>query len=350
MKHFTTGLTLVFIVALIMSGCTPGSTTTDTVTVSSESSQIATTTTQTSVSETTAADVKFDGRYIDVHTHISPSGMTVEQIIANMDAEGIDKMVIMSVPAGLNDTQEQYGIPAAAEQYPNRFISLYGGEAITMLEAAATSGHYTQADEKKFTSLLEKEMGSGKYRGIGEIGLRHFIPEKESDAIDLTIPGDHPWMFIMSDIAAKYNVPIDVHMEASAETIRGLESLLAYNINTIIIWDHAGWANTELPTPQLIGQLMEKYPNLYSSIKIRKDKDTPLSVSIFNSDKQITPEWMSLFKAYPDRFMIGSDIKAGIREDEFTYVKDHLKLLSQLPSDILKQIERENAIRIFKIN
>ena len=83
----------------------------------------------------------------------------MEQIIKNMDAEGIDKMVIMKVPANTNDTQAQYGIPEAAEQYPDRFIVLYGGKAITMLESAAASGNYTKADEKKFTSLLEQEIG-----------------------------------------------------------------------------------------------------------------------------------------------------------------------------------------------
>jgi len=348
-------LSFLVIVYLIMSlsACTP-TTTSDT----SKPTNTATVTGATKPdnsknkigsSETPVAIVKFEGKYIDVHTHISPSGMSLEQIIKNMDAEGIDKMVIMKVPASINDTQAQYGIPEAAEKYPDRFIALYGGEAITMLESAATSGHYTKADEKKFTSLLEEAMSSGKYRGIGEIGLRHFVPQKESNATDLTIPGDHPWMFIMSDIAAKYNVPIDVHMEATAETIKGLESLLAHNKNTIIIWDHAGWANTDMPTPQLIGQLMEKYPNLYSSIKMRKDNSTPSSVNIFNSDKKITPEWIALFKKFPDQFMIGSDIKAGVRADEFTYVKDHLKLLSQLPSEILKKIERENSKKIFQI-
>jgi len=160
---------------------------------------------ETLPNQTPISDIKFEGKYIDVHTHISPTGMSLEQIIANMDSEGIDKMIIMKVPANTNDTQAQYGIPDATQQYPDRFIALYGGEAITMLESAATSGNYAKADEKKFASLLESEMASGKYKGFGEIGLRHFIPKQESNATDLTIPGDHPWMFIMSDIAAKYN-------------------------------------------------------------------------------------------------------------------------------------------------
>lgn len=84
----------------------------------------------------------------------------------------------------------------------------------------------------------------------------------------------------MSDIAAKYDVPI-IH-----------------------------WSNTGKATPQLMRQLMEKHPNLYSSIKIRI-ADTPemMAVSIFDSDGKVKHEWMALFNDYPDRFMIGSDIK-----------------------------------------
>ncbi|MCZ7404221.1 MAG: amidohydrolase family protein [Candidatus Methanoperedens sp.] len=293
--------------------------------------------------------VKFEGRYIDVHTHIEPGQMSLTQIIQNMDNEGIDRMVIMNVPASLNPNQAEYGIPDAAKQYPDRFVALYGGEAIAMLESAATSGSYTKADEEKYINLLEKEMRSGSYRGFGEIGLRHFVPAKASNAANQTIPGDHPWMFIMSDIAAKYNVPIDIHMEATDDTIRGFESLLDHNKSTKIIWDHAGWSNTGKATPQLIRQLMEKHPNLYTSIKIIKEKVSSAAY-IFDNDGTITPEWMALFKDYPDRFMIGSDIKLGVREGEISYVKDQRKVLSQLPPEILKKIERENAEKIFRMN
>lgn len=304
--------------------------------------------TQTITPSSTPA-IRFEGSYIDAHTHIRPSGMSLTEIILNMDNEGIDKMVIMNVPASLNPNQAEFGIPDSAKQYPNRFIALYGGEAIAMIESAAASGSYSKADEEKYINLLETEMKSGSYKGFGEIGLRHFVPAKEKNIANQTIPGDHPWMFIMSDIAAKYNVPIDIHMEATDDTIRGFERLLDHNKSTKIIWDHAGWSNTGKATPQLMRQLMEKHPNLYTSIKIRKEK-VGSTVYIFDNDGTIKPEWMALFKEYPDRFMIGSDIKLGIREGEISYVKDHRKVLSQLPSEILKKIERENAEKIFKMN
>jgi predicted DNA-binding antitoxin AbrB/MazE fold protein/predicted urease superfamily metal-dependent hydrolase len=297
-------------------------------------------------------NIKFEGHYIDVHIHITPSAMSLADTIKNMDTEGIDMAVIMKPPASIIDTpQSDSGIPDAAEQYPDRFIALYGGEAITMLEKAATSGSYTKADEEKYTALLETEIKSGKYRGFGEIGLRHLVPagDKHSAAYDLTIPGNHPWMFIMSDIAAKYDVPIDIHMEATDETVSGLESLLDHNKNTKIIWDHASWSSTDQATPQLISQLMGKHPNLYSSIKIREENSSS-AVYIFDDNGEITSEWMALLKKYPDRFMIGSDIKPGRKANEFSIIKTHRDFLEQLPPEILKPIERDNAKEIFKID
>jgi len=140
-------------------------------------------------------------------------------------------------------------------------------------------------------------------------------------------------------------------MEATDETIRSFESLLDHNKRTKIIWDHAGWSNTGKPTPQLIRELMERHPNLYSSIKIRPP-DTPaiMAVSVLDSDFKIKKEWMALFKDYPDRFMIGSDIKLGVRADDIKFIQYHKKVLSQLPPEILKKIERENAEKIFKID
>ncbi|MEI7580014.1 MAG: TatD family hydrolase [bacterium] len=312
------------------------------------------------ITNTPVQEVKFAGRYIDIHAHINTSGMSISEIIKNMDTEGIDKMVIMKPPASVpvDTPQSDFAIPDAASQYPNRFAVLYGGEAIAMLERAATSGKYSQAEEDQFISLLEKEMKSGTYCGIGEIGLRHYVPTsgKSNVAYDLTIPGNHPWMFIMSDIAAKYNMPIDVHMEATAETIKGLEKLLDHNVNTKIIWDHTGWSHTvnktayysEMATAELMGQLMEKHPNLYSSIKMRKENQNS-PIYIFNSNSEIKPEWLAIFTKYPDRFMMGSDIKPGIDQEQFPIIKDHRKFLSQLPSEILKKIERENAEKIFKL-
>lgn len=304
---------------------------------------------QPAASSTTPA-AESEDRYIDVHTHIMPAGMPLEQIIRNMDKEGIDRMVIMESPTDIYNRvpQTQSGIPEAAEKYPDRFIALYGGEAIVMLYSVTASGNYTKEDEKKYADLLEGAIKSGKYGGFGEIALRHFTSE---NGTEITIPGNHSWMFIMSDIAAKYDVPIDIHMEATDETVAGLEKLLDHNKSAKLIWEHAGRSNTGKTTPLLMRRLMKEHPNLYSAVKIRKAKTAErIAVRILDDEDKITPEWMALFRDFPDRFMIGSDIKPGEKEDDFSHIKYQRTFLSRLPPEIAKKIERENAKKIYKIN
>lgn len=301
----------------------------------------------TTTPPTITPSIKFEGRYIDVHTHIMPNRMPLDQIIQNMGREGIDMMVIMEVPTAIYEgvSQAEYGIPDAADKYPDRFIVLYGGEAITLLDSAAAKGSYTEAEEERYTALLEDAMKSGKYRGFGKIALRHV--RIDGEGADVTVSGDHLWMFIMSDIAAKYDVPIDIHMdfEAADKGIAGLEKLLNHNIKTRVIWSHTAWSRTvKFASAELMRQLIEKHPNLYSSIKLRKS-----GTGFLDEDGRIKSEWLALFKDYPERFMIGSDIKPGQREDEFRYIKEHRQFLEQLPPKILKKIERENAKEIFKI-
>ena len=91
-----------------------------------------------------------------------------------------------------------------------------------------------------------------------------------------------------------------------------------------------------------MGQLIEIHPNLYSSIKIRTS-----GTGFLDHDGRIKSEWLAWFKDYPERFIIGGDMEPGQREDEFGHIKRHRDVLEQLPPEILKKIERENAKEIY---
>ncbi|MEK6959182.1 MAG: aryl-sulfate sulfotransferase [archaeon] len=296
----------------------------------------------------TETEVKFEGKYIDVHAHVVLQDMTLEEIIQGMDNEGIDTMVIMEAPTKIYEglPQSYFGIPAAAETYPDRFVTLYGGEAITLLDTVVERGSHTDAEEANYKTLLDDAMKTGKYKGFGEIALRH-VGISGSDGANITVPGDHPWMLILADVAAKYDTPIDIHLdiESGENGIAGLEKLLDHNTNAKIIWSHLAWSRTNFTSAaaEQMRTLLEKHPNLYSSIKIQSD------VAFLDSSDNIEPEWMQLFKDYPDRFMIGSDIKPAQRSQDWMFVANHRDFLAQLPSNILKPIERENAIRLYKI-
>jgi len=296
--------------------------------------------------------------FIDVHVHLFPTIMDVSDITSNMDKYGVTKMVNMQEPCEIytNTPPSHEGIPDLSEKYPDKFISLYAGEPVHLLDQVATSGSYTQTDQEQYTSLLEKAMQSGKYRGFGEIALLHgwitsggLSGKGNSGCAQVSVPGDHPWMFIMSDIAAKYNVPIDIHMEHPDVMLPGFERLLDHNRNTTIIWSHTGWITGEYsPTPEQWRELLEKHPNLYGSIKCRPYTAGDL-VPLVQEDKTINDKWLQLFEDYPDRFMIGSDIKPGQRAGEFDFLFPYRQLLKDLPQDVRVKIAQGNAKRIFRI-
>lgn len=59
----------------------------------------------------------------------------------------------------------------------------------------------------------------------------------------------------------------------------------------------------------------------------------------------MTEKWKNLITDYPDRFIIGTDVKLGIRSDEIRFVDLHRSLLSQLPADVAQ----DNPKRIFNL-
>jgi hypothetical protein len=311
-------------------------------------------TTQSPASPATASE-KRGLTFIDVHDHLFPHIIESSEIIETMDEYGISLMVNMQEPCQIyiSAPPSSEGIPDLSEKYPDRFISLYSNEAVLLLDHVAESGSPTISDEEKYTALLEEAMRSGKYRGFGEVALRHGTVSVDggmgnTGCANVFVPGDHPWMFIMSDIAAKYDVPIDIHMEKPEVMLPGFERLLEHNRNTTIIWSHTGWNVAGYSTPEVWRQLLKKHPNLYGSIKCRPFVKGDL-VSLVLEDKTISEEWLALFQEFPGRFMIGTDIKPGQRAGEFNFVPAHFLVLKSLPRDVQIRIAQENAMRIYKI-
>lgn len=308
--------------------------------------------------------------YINVHGHIVPlgpefppkskmavkfgfPGIPVDEFFASMDRWGVDIFINELSPTTIwkGGTHDDYGIPKLSELYPRRIFSLYGGKALRLLYRVVEQGSYTTRHEQKFVRLIEQAMQSGKYKGFGEIGLHHMQSIKRSN---MTIKADHPWMLKLADIAAKYDFPIDIHMEATDDTLPALERLLAHNRKTKIVWAHAGWSELGNATADVWVRLMARHSNLYGSIKHRSlnNKYGSRKVALRDRDGRIEADWLHLLERFPDRFMIGSDIAPGIFVKHGNYL-EHLKrmqkFLRRLPPHLLGPIARDNAIRVFNL-
>lgn len=313
--------------------------------------------TQTNQNSTTpsATSQKWSGNFIDTHAHLTANGTTLDEVVSYLDKYKIEKIIVMQTPVNIyaNMTPEQFMIPEAAQKRPDRFAVMYEGEAISLLTSVAGNNSYTPNQEEQFIRLVRDAAASGQYIGFGEIALRHY-PQPSAvnkQGLDITNPGDHPWLLALSDIAAEYNMPLDIHIEPDGNTLPGFETLISHNPKTKIIFDHAGWYNTGEATPDLFRSLMKKYPNLYSSIKLRKaQSDAQKKVSILDDNQKIKTEWLNLFKEFPDRFTIGTDTKFGLGTNEGD-ADQHLAVvntfLTQLPDELAQKIALNNAKTIF---
>lgn len=308
--------------------------------------------------------------FINVHGHYVPlgpefppkskmavkfgfGGMPVDEFVASMDAWGVDVFINELSPSTIwkGGTHEDYGIPKLDAMLPGRVYSLYGGKALRMLYRAVERGGYTVGQERKFLRLVEEAMQSGHYKGFGEIGLHHMQTVRRAN---LTIPADHPWMLKLADVAARHDVVIDIHMEATDANLAALERLLDHNPKAKIIWAHAGWSELGTATADVWERLMARHANLYGSIKhrSRQSKYGSPKVALRDEDGNIEADWLRLFERFRDRFMIGGDVGPGVfvkHGNDFRQLKFMQEFLHRLPRHLLGPLTRDNAIRVFNL-
>jgi hypothetical protein len=318
--------------------------------------------------------------YIDVHNHLFGGSMRGENYIgaansalSTMDKLGIRKMLVMPPPLSaslpvLFDVEE---LLPAVRKHPDRFATLGGGGTLNvMIHRAHKEGAVTPEMRERFRARALEILARGA-AGFGEFAAEHFsfAPDHPYESV----PADHPLFLLLADIAGEKGVPIDLHMEAVPrdmalpdrtiltrsgrnpsslrENLSALERLLAHERNARIIWAHAGWCNTGQRTASLCREFLAKHPNLYMSIKM-----SPEGVSevrpIGPDEGSIRPEWLELFRDFPDRFMIGTDQfygPPGARQIGPQKTESTRLLMDLLPADLARRIGTENGVRLFRL-
>ena len=257
------------------------------------------------------------------------------------------------------------------QDHPDRFAALGGGGSLNVIiQQAVKEGRVTADMEKEFDARALELVRKGA-AGFGVMAIEHFSID-ENHPYE-TAPPDHPLFLRLADLAAKYEMPIDVHMEAIPEemplpsrfqsppnprvlkpNIAAFGRLLTHNRKAKIIWSHLGWDNTGERTIALTRRLLAENPNLYMSIRIASGMkkrrvvkpDFPL-----DRDSRLMQEWLSLFREFQDRFLIGSDeiVKATNDHPSAGSIRSTVSLLEQLPEKLKSQIGYGNAYGLYRL-
>jgi predicted TIM-barrel fold metal-dependent hydrolase len=197
--------------------------------------------------------------------------------------------------------------------------------------------------------------------GFGEMAAEHFVGSTGYEYA----PPDHPLFLLLADIAAEHGVPIDIHMEAVPhamalplelqsppnaaqlhENLAAFGRLLSHNPRAKILWAHMGTDSTGFRTPELCRQMLQAHPNLYMEIKY--DPKLPGKNPVL-VDGVVKPQWLELFRKFPDRIVLGSDQHYSGHDEPGRWQSDVL-ILNQLPPGLRRKIGSENARRIFSRN
>jgi Tat protein secretion system quality control protein TatD with DNase activity len=298
---------------------------------------------------------------VDAHGHIGAS-FNVTKIIKEMVKNGVSKQIVMArrYPGGDSDLpgNDQLALKLA-ETYPGRFYPLVGMQ-LPML-TGAHKWNTLDADVESLIRLTERKLASGKFFGIGEFIVRHWAYQPawaHSPGIhaEQKNPIYSELMRRFSTLAAKYDVPMVIHMEGYPALVEDFSKLIKENPNTRYIWAH----NCGRSKATVIRSLLSRHENLYCDLGgmtneatgygsgwPRKEKFT----SLIERNGVLFPEMKSLYEEFPDHFMVGTDVAhAPAMRFYGGRVRRFRTLLDQLSPETRAKIAEQNAIRIFKLS
>lgn len=303
---------------------------------------------------------------IDMHSH--PYAETPEQIdqwVKTMDAAGIEKTIVLTYSYGAKFDS----IYAEYARYSGRFELWCGFD---------NTGYDKPDFGENAVKELERCYKAGA-RGIGELGdkgkgLFYGVPPAWGMHIDdarmdpllekcgeLGMPinihvGEPQWFYEAMDstndgLMNAYSWRLDNQEGLNLkEILKTLENAAAKHPNTIFIACHLANCNHDI---EMLGRMLDKYPNLYADISARYAENAPV------------PRYTAKFiEKYQDRLFYGTDMgfdlsmyKVTFRiletTDEHFYETElfdyHWPLYGLgLKDEILKKLYKENALKLYK--
>lgn len=302
----------------------------------------------------------YTGPMIDAHGHLGGS-FDWDKIVRVIDRNNVSRQIIMARyyrgPAGYTDQpgNDELALELASK-YPGRFFPLVGMQKPELTGA----NKWLNPDEtvKAILKNAETKLATGRFRGIGEVIVKHFAYTSGRHA-ELENPIYSSFMQRLSHLSTRFDVPIVLHMEGAPQFVKDFSRLLRENSRARYVWAHS-CGRSKAP---VIRSMLENHPNLYCDLASmtnvggsgygigwpRMEDYTAL----IEENGVLFPEMREVYEAFPDRFMIGMDVahargmnfkNYGRRANRFR------ELLGQLKPQTAAAIAEGNAIRIFKLN
>lgn len=307
-----------------------------------------------------------DYHYSDSHLHYvdffqETEGMST--LLKAMDAGKIDHAMVSGIPVAKKWHEDE---PKRPRYYAGDDAGAYWYSATDVFVAAAVKklspeqrkrvhpflSGFNPTDKNADAHIRRMlELDPGLWQGLGEVFTRH-------DDLTALIYGDTPRanneaMARVYHLAAEYDLPVMVHSNVTSKRERNplylaeIEEPLRNHPHVRFIWAHAG-TSLEIHRHQehleflhgTLERMLGEYPNLYIDLSW-----SVLQPYLLDAKGTPDPKWLKLVEAYPDRFMLGSDV-VGRFEGLGDYLRAFDPFLDALPEKVAQQIARDNFLAV----
>jgi len=302
----------------------------------------------------------YSGPMIDAHGHLGAS-FDWAVMVNVMERNNVSRQIIMARyypgPSGVADRPGTDELALElADRYPDHFFPLVG-----MQRPELTGAHKWLDPDAAVEAILsnaDAKLATGRFWGIGEVIVKHFAYSSGRHA-ELENPIYSPFMQRLSQIAARFDVPIVLHMEGAPHLVKDFARLLQENARVRYVWAH----NCGRSKAHVIRTMLDNHPNLYCDLanmtnvgKTGYGTGWPRMEdynALIENDGVLFTDMRELYEAFPDRFMIGMDVAHAPGMSTKNYgrrAKRFRELLAQLTPRTATAFAKDNAIRIFKLN
>jgi predicted TIM-barrel fold metal-dependent hydrolase len=162
----------------------------------------------------------------------------------------------------------------------------------------------------------------------------------------------------MSELAARFDVPVVVHMEGYPALVDDFSRLLVEYPTARFVWAHSCGRSQAA----VIRGMLARHSNLYCDLSGMTNVGTysygtgwprmESFTALIEQGGVLVPDMKALYEEFPDRFMLGMDfahVRANNLQSYYWHVSRFRELLGQLKPETAKKFAETNAIRVFKL-
>jgi hypothetical protein len=242
----------------------------------------------------------------DTHVHWSENAheeIPLERALKLLDQAGVRMALVSST-----SDEETVKLHRAA---PNRIVPM-----LRPYRTRADMGSWH--NDAGMPAYLAERLKLGVHKGIGEFHL--YGDDAGSDVMKAIVA-----------MAVERNLVLHAHSDA-----RAVEILFRHDPRARVLWAHAGFT-----TPEAVGAMMARYPNLYVETAIRHD---------IGPGGVLADGWKEVFVKYQDRWMIGTDTYVTSRWHRMPEILGETRAwLATLPREVAEKMAWRNAARLFGV-